>query len=477
MSDVAIVDEDPGGAEGGVWPMARRRRAYAASALATVMSVIDGSIANTALPTIGRDLHASVSATVWVINAFSLAVTAGLFGAAALAQSYGVTRSYRIGILVFTGGSLLCALSSTLPMLIVARVLQGIGAAIVMAISPSILRRIFPSNQLGRALGLNAMWTAVAAAAGPATGGILLAIAPWQVLFAINVPITVLVFYFAHNSLPDIPGTREKIDIPSLLTSALGFSAIVYGLDGIARHEAPAIIALETIFGLAVFAWFARRQFVMHPPTIALDLFRVPRFAFAANASFSAWTAWMIGLVALPFLLQLGYGLTPLASGLALTPWPIATALVAATAGRFADRYSVARVAVIGMVIFLCGLLALVWATLVHASPLIIGAFSAICGGGYGIFQAPNNREIMGAGPIEKDGSASALLATIRVGAQTAGGAIVAIVFSLTAAHLSTLAPADAVEHAVPIAFAVAAGFAAIAVAISGQRIAREAGA
>ena len=162
--------------DGGITPVSRRRRAYAALILGTIMTAIDASIANIALPTIGRELHVSPASTVWVASSYLLAITASLFGMASLGQSRGATRIWGVGVALFTLGSLLCALSGTFALLIFARVLQGVGAAAIMSLSPALVRDIYPRSRLGHAFGLNAMYTSIAAAAGPPVGGMLLAV-------------------------------------------------------------------------------------------------------------------------------------------------------------------------------------------------------------------------------------------------------------------------------------------------------------
>jgi DHA2 family multidrug resistance protein-like MFS transporter len=467
---VTTAARDP--ADGGVFPPARRRRAYAALVLGTILAVLDGSIANVALPTIGRELHASPAATVWVVNAFSLAVTAALFGTASFAQSRGITKAYLAGVIVFTLGSLACAVSTTLSFLILARVAQGIGAAITMAISPALLRVVFPRSQMGYAFGLNAMFTSAAGAAGPTIGGLILAVLPWPWLFAVNVPIAIAILFVARGALPDIPPTHDRVDLISVATSAVGFAGLVYGLDGFARGERWPVAVAELVVSGLIFAWFVRRQFVLPRPMIALDLFRLPRFALAANCSFAAWTAWGVAVIALPFFLQVAYGVSPVVSGLLMTPWPIANALVAAAAGRFADRTSVHVVAVAGLIVFTAGLIAFALGTALHANVFVLSAVSAVCGGGFGIFQAPNNREIMDAGPIEKSGSASALFATLRVGAQTFGASAVAIAFALFETSTGSNVPAVYLHLAVPAAFwfAVACALAALAISLRRTR-------
>ena len=281
------------------------------------MAVLDGSIANTALPQIARDLHASPAASIWVVNGFQLAVTMSLLPFAALGQLRGPARVYRIGIVVFVVGSLLCALAHTLLLLVLARVLQGFGAAAIMAIAPALLREVFPRAELGRALGINALVVATSSAAGPTLGGIVLAVATWPWLFAINIPLGLANVVLNRALPPDVP--REgRLDIASVVTSALGLSLLIYGLDGFARNESAWTIALRLAVGIGSLVWFARRQFTLPHPMIALDLFRISAFGFAGATSFATFTAQGLAYVALPFFFQEALGRSPLASGLLL---------------------------------------------------------------------------------------------------------------------------------------------------------------
>jgi DHA2 family multidrug resistance protein-like MFS transporter len=435
------------------------------------MSVLDGTVANTALPTIARDLHASPVESIWVVNGFQLAVAASLLAFAALGELRGPVRVYRAGVLLFVLGSLACALARSLPLLIAARVVQGLGASAVMAISPAILREVFPRAQLGRALGLNAVVVATSSAAGPTLGGLILAVLPWPWLFAINVPFG-LANLALNRSLPnDAPRRPGWLDIPSVLTSALGFSLVVYGVDGFARHEPAWSIALRLIAGAAAMVVFVRRQFTLPRPMIALDLFRIRAFAFAAATSFATFTAQGIAYIGLPFYFQIALGRTPLESGLLLTSWPLAVAFVAPVAGRLSDRVPVGILATAGLAVFATGL-AFYAALPANPTGAEIVLHGAICGLGFGFFQAPNNRELIGSAPREKSTSASGLLAAIRTSGQTVGTAMVAIIFGAFGASLAADAvPREAVAHAVPIALWIACGCATIATLASALRL------
>lgn len=454
-------------------PVSRRRRAYAALILGTVITAIDSSIANIALPTIGRDLHVSPAEIVWVASAYLLAITMSLFAVSSLGQSRGPTRVWGIGIAAFTTGSLLCAVSGTFPLLIAGRVVQGCGAAAIMSLSPALVRDIYPSSLLGHAFGMNAMYTSIAAATGPTLGGAMLAVLPWQWLFAINLPIAALIVLLARDTLPNARGTGARLDPPSIATSAIGFSLLIYALDGFARRDPRAMTVAELLAGGAVFVWFVHRQFVLAVPMISLDLFRLPRFSVAAQASFSGWSAWSIGVIALPFFLQVDFGMSPLHSGLIMTAWPIANALVAPVTGHWADRYAVGWIATGGLVVFTCALLLFAYAV-VHPSIVLLVVAGLIAGAGWGIFQTPNNREIMGSGPPEKGGSVAAIFASLRVGGQTFGASVVAIVFASFAPSASARVASPALHAALLGALAVACGFSILATFVSAQRAFRD---
>ena len=186
-----------------------RRAAMATMLVATVMAVLDGTIANVALPTIGRELHADAAASIWVVNGFQIAVTATLLGLSSLGSLLGYTGVYRMGIGLFTLGSLLCALAPSLGYLIAARVLQGVGGAAIMAIAPALVRELYPKARLGVGIGAFALTVASSAAAGPTVGGLILAVLPWPWLFAINVPLGLVDLLASTRTLPKVAGRGD----------------------------------------------------------------------------------------------------------------------------------------------------------------------------------------------------------------------------------------------------------------------------
>lgn len=450
----------------------RRWLAVVVVAVGTVMAVLDGSIANTALPTIARELHTTAAESIWVVNGFQLAVTMTILIYASLGDSRGISFVYRLGIVVFTVGSLACAVSRTLPLLVASRIFQGVGAAALMAVGPALYRQIFPAEQLGRALGISAVIVATSAAAGPTIGGSLLAIAPWPWLFAVNVPLGIFDALYSLRALPNQPGTGKRLDFASMVLSALGFGALIYGIDGFARRESVAVILIEIGFGIVCFALFVRRQLRLPVPMLAVDLFGMPVFALASVTATLTYIAQGLAFVSLPFFFQTVLGRTPFQSGLLLTSWPLAVAFAAPFAGRLSDRYSAGVLSTVGLCVMSVGL-ALYAALPPHPSWIEVVVHGLVCGVGFGFFQAPNNRELIGSAPRNKTGSAAGVLASMRLTGQTTGAALVAIVFGTIGAAVARGSEhtENVVRAATPLTLWIACGCAVLGAVASGMRL------
>jgi len=354
----------------------------------------------------------------------------------------------------------------------VSRVFQGIGAAALMAVGPALYRQIFPPQELGKALGISAVIVATSAAAGPTIGGAILAIAPWPWLFAVNVPLGLFDALYSLRTLPNERGTGKPLDVPSAFVSALGFGSIIFGIDGFARHDPVWAIALEIGLGLISGLAFVRRQLRLAAPMLAVDLFAKPVFALASVTSTLTYTAQGLAFVSLPFLFQSVLGHTPFESGLLLTSWPLSVALAAPIAGRLSDRYPAGILSTAGLSVMAIGL-ALYAELPAHPRVIEIVLHGMICGIGFGFFQAPNNRELIGSAPRSKTGSAAGVLAAVRLTGQTVGAALVAIVFGTLGAgvaagaeHLETV-----VRAATPLALWIACGCAVLGTVFSGLRL------
>jgi MFS transporter, DHA2 family, multidrug resistance protein len=432
-------------------PIPRRYWSVVGIWLALTMAVLDGAIANVALPTIARELGASPGMSVWIINAYQLTITVLLLPLAALGDRIGYKCIYIPGLAIFTLGSLGCALGGTLPLLIAARVFQGIGAACIMSMNAALVRATYPAKMLGRGIGYNAMVLSMSAAAGPTLAALILTVASWPWLFLINLPIGVAALIVGRRSLPDPHGHGQPFDWISALLSAVMMGGIVFGAEDFAREGNSLALGLVAI-GLISGAVLVRRERADPRPLIPLDLLRIPIFSLSIAASVVSFGAQMLAYVALPFLFQSVLGRSVVATGLLMTPWPIAVGIAAPFAGRLADRVNAGLLGSIGLAIFAGGLFLL---SRLGASPdnFQIAWRMAVCGLGFGLFQSPNNRLIVSAAPKPRSGAAGGMLATARLLGQTAGAVAVGAAF-----HLSGVGIAPRLLLAASIAALIAAG-------------------
>jgi DHA2 family multidrug resistance protein-like MFS transporter len=400
-------------------------------ALAVGLAVVDGAIANIALPTIATDMNATPSAAIWVINAYQLAVTIMLLPLAALGEIYGYRRVYMAGLVIFTTASLCCALSGSLVELTIARVLQGLGAAGIMSVNSALTRFVYPRALLGRGMGINALVAATCAALGPTIASGILSIADWTWLFAINVPLGLIAFVIALRSLPATPRATHRFDALSALLSGLTFGLLIIGIDSYAHGGGAIGTVVELCACVVCGAVLVRRQLDRSAPLLPVDLLAIPLFRLSAATSMLSFAAQALAAVSLPFILEGSMGWDATATGLLMTPWPVATAITAPIAGRLADRHSAGILGGIGMAVFTTGLVLLAVLP-VHAGAANIGWRMAVCGMGFGFFQSPNNRAMITTAPLSRSGGASGMLGTARLLGQTIGATLVALIFGLS---------------------------------------------
>ncbi|MDB5426429.1 MAG: multidrug transporter [Phenylobacterium sp.] len=446
-ADRLLAEEDetdahsPPGMPDGL-PVPRRYWSVVAIWLAMAMSVLDGAIANVALPTIAGELHASPASSIWIVNAYQLAITVTLLPLAALGDRLGYRRVYMVGIAVFTVGSLCCALSHTLPTLTAARVLQGLGAGGIMSINAALVRFTYPKRQLGRGIGLNAVVISISAAIGPTVAAAILAKASWEWLFAINVPIGVVAIVIASRALPVTVGSGRKFDVIAALLNAATFGFLITGVESVVSEGLASGLSKLAI-GAVAGALLTYRELRREHPLVPFDLLRIPIFGLSILTSIVSFAAQMMAYVGLPFYFQGVMGRTAVETGLLMTPWPLAVGLAAPIAGRLADRYRAGALGGIGLVVFAAGL-GLLSAIQPGASNLDIAWRMAVCGLGFGFFQSPNNRAMVTAAPMNRSGAAGGALATARLLGQTAGAVTTAVFFHLAGTHATTTALATA---------------------------------
>ncbi|XGA80874.1 MFS transporter [Halomonas sp. CH40] len=419
-------------------PGAERFLAVLALITGTLMAVVDTTMINLALPTIAADLGVSGARAVWITNLFQVVCAAFLLVFAGISELVTRRRLYLFGLSVFVLAALGAALSRQLETLLVFRALQGLGAAATLSIGPSLYRAIFPSRLLGSALGLSALVVAGGYAAGPTLSGVILSFADWPWLFALNVPLGLVSLLLARRALPrDVP-RKGSFDTLGALLSMMMLASFFLAMDAIA-HTAP-VWQSGGWLGMAVVACtaFIQRQRRAAYPLLPLSVFAEKRFTLAVSASGLAFIGQGLSFVALSFFYQEQMGFTPLETAWLFTPWPLAIMLVGPLAGRLADRINPSLISSTGLVLLIGGLISL---GLVDESTGVLGSLwrTALCGIGFGMFQPPNNREMMASLPPERSANVSGVMSTTRTVGQSLGVALVGAALGLGLAVQWTL--------------------------------------
>ena len=442
-------------------PLPLRYWAILNLAVGMALSVLDSAIANIALPAIAKEIHASAADSIWVINAYQLAVVISLLPFASLGDIFGYRRIYMIGLVVFTGAALVSALSHSLPMLTLGRALQGLGAAGMMSVNTALVRFTYPRRQLGRGIAMVSVVVSISSAAGPSVAAAILAVA--------------LVAVALRDKCPDRPRCARDVVAPVADDAALrpslrpgergveriAFAFLISGINGIGHHH-PALLVMQRTGRRP-----PRRLCPGAPanslamPLLPVDLFKRPVFALSVTTSVCAFVAQGIVFVALPFYFQDVIGRSQVETGLLITPWPVTVAIIAPIAGRLADRYPAGILGGIGLGVLSLGFILLALLPAQPGDASIIWRI-VVCGFGFGFFQSPNNRAIVSSAPRERSGGAGAIQATARLLGQTIGAALVALVFGYAGPGGGT-SPTTAIL--------IAAGFSALAALASLSRL------
>jgi DHA2 family multidrug resistance protein-like MFS transporter len=414
--------------------LGRRSSAAVACVLAAlVLVVLDATIANVALPAIALSLHATPAESVRMVTAYQVALVMALFPSAALGERFGHRRVYTAGVGLFVGAAVACALAPSLPCLVLARFVQGLGGAAVMALGVALLRQVVPERRLGSALGWNALAIALSSAAGPTLGGLVLSAASWPWLFALDLPVGALVL-LATRALPRATGSPRKLDLVSAALNAASFGALVLGAE-LLPHSLTSAVAVLAAGAVATLA-LVRRELLQTAPLVPIDLLRNRSFRLSVVASVCCFVGQSAAMVSLPFYLQHGLGLDVLRTSLFITPWPLTVALAAPLAGRLADRISGARLCAVGGALLAVGLASAALVPL-HGSPLPLVPALVLSGLGFGLFQVPNNRNMLLATPRARSAAAGSMQGTARLSGQTIGGVLMTLLFANASPELA----------------------------------------
>jgi EmrB/QacA subfamily drug resistance transporter len=401
-------------------------------AVGVFMATLDSSIVNISLPAIASAFHHALAGLVeWVIIAYLVVIASLLITIGRLADIVGHKPIWLSGLVIFTTGSAICGASPSLEFLVGARALQGLGGALLMAISPAMLTGAFPSSERGRALGLNAVTVAVGVSAGPTLGGFITEHLTWRWIFYVNVPVGIVGFVAALAVLVWRRGSaRGRFDPPGAVLLAGGLLALTLALSFGQEWGwiSPGVVGLLA-GALALFAAFVAVESRMPDPVVDLSLFRNRVFTSAGLSSLLSFLALFAVGFLLPVYLEELRGFSTEAAGILLTPLPVVLALVAPVSGTLADRVGTRWLAASGLTLGCLGLVLLAQLT-ARTSPLDIAWRLGVIGVGQGLFQSPNNSALMGAAPRDRQGIASGFLATLRVVGQSLSVAVAGAVFA-----------------------------------------------
>ncbi|MDX1437097.1 MAG: MFS transporter [Anaerolineales bacterium] len=454
----------------------RKWYVLAAVAMGIFLATIDGSIVNVALPTLVRELNTDFPTVQWVVLVYLLTLATLLLSIGRLGDMIGKKPIYATGFVVFTLGSVLCGLAPSVYWLIFFRVVQAVGAAMIMALGLAIVTEAFPPQERGRAIGITGSVVSVGIVIGPTAGGIIIDSFSWHWIFFVNLPVGILGTLMVLRFVPDFhPAGRQKFDFLGAVTLFFSLLALLLALTFGQRigFASPVILgSLAAWLGLlGLFVWIENRT---AQPMIDLTLFRDRLFSINLVTGFITFFAIAGALILIPFYLENVLGYSTRQVGLLLAVVPVVLGITAPISGSLSDRTGTRLITMAGLLVLVCGYFLLSYLSL-QTTVLMFVALFLPTGIGMGIFQSPNNSAIMGAAPRERLGVASGLLAITRSLGQTTGIAVLGAlwagrVLTYVGRPLSegaTAAPAPAQVAGLHDTFRVIAGLMAVALALS----------
>jgi len=436
------------------------RRALVGLSLSMLLPSLATSIANVALPAMAEGFNASFQEVQWIVLAYLLAVTALIVSAGRLGDIVGRRRLLLAGIGLFTVASLLCAVAPALWLLVAARAIQGLGAAVMMSLTLALVGQTVPKAKTGGAMGLLGTMSAIGTAIGPSLGGVLIAGLGWRAIFLVNVPLGVLNYLLAHYYLPvERPKAeterRAGFDLTGTFVLAATLAAYALAVTIGRGHfgSLNAALLLTAIFGVGLFVAVETR---IASPLIRLAMLRDPVLSASLATSALVATVMMATLVVGPFYLSRGLGLETTSVGLVLSAGPLVAALTGAPSGRIVDRFGAGRITLIGLVGIAIGLAVL---SVLPAGFGVAGyvAASVVVTAGYALFQAANNTVVMTGIEADWRGVVSGMLSLSRNLGLITGASAMGAVFALASGAVDIMtAPPESAAAGMRTTFAVA---------------------
>lgn len=455
----------------------------AAISMGILLATIDGSIVNISLPTLVRELNTNFATVQWVVLAYLLTLSVLLLSVGRLADMIGKKQIYTTGFVIFTIGSFLCGLAMNVYFLILFRVVQAVGAAMILALGVAIVTESFPRKERGMALGISGTVVSVGIVIGPTLGGIIIESLSWHWIFFVNIPVGIVGILMVLRFVPAIkPVGKQRFDFQGALTLLISLLALLIALTvgqnlGFTDYRTLALFTVSAIF-LGVFIAIEKR---VVQPMIDLTLFRNSLFSINLITGFLTFIAIAGMFILFPFYLENILGYSTLEVGLLIAVIPISMGVIAPISGSLSDRFGTRTISFIGLFFLLLGYVILTSIS-VQTTTLTLLLLLLPIGVGMGIFQSPNNSAIMGAAPPDKLGIVSGMLALTRTLGQSVGIAVLGAIwagFTLNYAALdqiisATDAPAQAQVSALQNTFFVMAGMTLVALLLASWALVKE---
>ena len=448
---------------------------FAITSVALFMVTLDNLVVTSALPVIRHNLHASLSQLEWTVNAYTLTFAVLLLTGAALGDRFGRRRVFTIGILVFTAGSALAALSTSATALDLARGFQGVGGAIVTPLTLTLLSGAVPRERRGLALGAWGGISGLAVAIGPLVGGAIVEGLSWQWIFWLNVPIGLLLAPVAYSRLEESHGPADRLDLPGLALASAGLFGIVWALvrGNSVGWGSPEIVG-SLVAGAAVVALFVLWELRAEAPMLPMRFFRNPTFTLANVSSLFMFFGMFGSIFLLIQFFQTVQGLSPLQSGLRILPWTAMPIFVAPIAGALSDRIGGQRIMATGLALQAVGL---GWIAAIATPTAPYADFVApffISGIGMALFFAPVANVVLSSVRREEEGQASGAQNAIRELGGVFGVAVLASIFSRYGGYGLPQHFVDGMQPAVWVGAIIVGAGALAALAIPSRRRADE---
>ncbi|MDB4937224.1 MAG: major facilitator superfamily 1 [Labilithrix sp.] len=433
------------------------RWALASLSLSMLLSSLGTSIANVALPTLATAFDASFQQVQWIVLAYLLSSTTLIVSVGRIGDIMGRRRLLLAGIVLFTVASVVCGVAPVLGLVVAARAAQGLGAAVMMALSMAFVGETVPKEKTGRAMGLLGTMSAIGTALGPSLGGVLIGGLGWRAIFLVNVPLGLLTLLLAHRHLPvdregrDAANTK-RAGFDSVGTLLLALTLAAYALAAtLGRGHFGALNVALLVAAACGVAFFLLAEARAPSPLIRLAMFRDAGLSASLAMSAVVSTVMMATLVVGPFYLSRTLGLDAVLVGLVLSVGPLVAALTGVPAGRVADRFGSQRTVIAGLAGMAtgCSLLSVIPAALGVAGYIAPIALMTV---GYALFQTANNTAVMANVPADRRGVVSGLLNLSRNLGLVTGASVMGAVFSLAGMRVTFMTAALLIVSALAVA-------------------------